>query len=128
MREMINPKRQVKRVIGLARRAHYKVKKKLSIAKNYDFSIDSPRKSGIEKRLLVVEGWIIPRDGKEYDIRIRNNAAIHSVRTKIKRLDVQKTHMDRGDLALYSGFSAEFEFEDGSLAIEISTGGPFKTL
>lgn len=120
---------QATRVISLTRRTKNAVKKRLSIERDFHFSIDSPRRSLIAKRTLSVEGWIISKKDKPFKIRIRNNGKYYPLETGIKRLDVSKTHPDiEKSKTLHSGFRNEFEFEDGKLAIEVNIGNGFKEL
>lgn len=125
----MNPKHQVKRVLGKGRRIKYAVKERVGVARNYVYNVDSPRKKTIETRQLIVEGWIISKDDKPLKMRVRNNQTIIPIKTGIKRIDVAKSHQEFSkEKALYSGFSVEFEFEDGDIVVELSNGGRFRKL
>ncbi len=122
-------KRNVRRAINLQRRARYAANTRLSVARNYAFSVDSPRQKMQNEKKLSVEGWIIPKKPGKFELRVRNNDTIHPLKTGLKRLDVVKAHPDLPkDKALYSGFKAEFEFEDGEVSLEINSGKGYKKL
>ncbi len=126
---MLNPKHHVRIAVNLTERAKYKVRQRLSIARDYEFSIDNPRKRLQEKREISVEGWIIPNKPGKFKLRVRNNDRIYEVKTGLKRLDVSKSYPDVPNrLALYSGFSSEFKFEDGLIVVELDSGHGFKKL
>ncbi len=129
MAGIINPKHQVKRVIGKSRRTKHAIKRRLSVGNNYYFSIDSPRKTNLDSRTIQVEGWIIPKDNKTYKLRVKNNGKTYEVSSGLKRLDVAKAHPEKDQVkALHSGFSVEFEFEDGEITVELNNGKGFKKL
>ncbi len=129
MKNILNPKHNIRRTLRVARHVKKVTKEYLSVAKNYTYSIDSPRKKSIDERELTVEGWIISKKGSKFELRIRNNGKIYSVTTGIKRLDVAKTHPKLSkDRALYSGFSSKFIFEDGDITIELNEGRGFRKL
>lgn len=124
-----NPKTNIKRAINVSRRTKKVLEDRLSPARHFIFSVDSPRKKLLDTREVSVEGWIIPKQGEKYELRVRNNGVIHAVETGKKRLDVAKAHPHiPKDAALYSGFEAQFDFEDGELIVEIDYGKGFKKL
>jgi lipopolysaccharide biosynthesis protein len=120
---------QARRVISLSRRTKSAIKNRLSIKREFSFNIDSPRKSLVEKRVVEVEGWIFSKQNKKFSLRIKNNDKVYSLKTGIKRIDVTKTHptIDK-KYTLHSGFYNEFEFEDGTLSLEVDLGRGFKEL
>jgi len=125
----LNPKHQAKRVLNLGRRTRRVIKSRLSITKDYIFSIDSPRKKILESRTVTVEGWIIPKQPKDFQVRVRNNTNIYPVKMGVKRLDVAKSRPNLPEeKTLHCGFKVEFEFEDGDLAVEINSGKGYKKL
>lgn len=127
MKKFLNPKNYVRKAVRVSARAQQVLKDKLSVAKHFHYNIDSPRKRILDKKTVQVEGWIIPRQGRTFEIRVRNNGTLHKVKTGIRRPDVAKSH-PHTDKALHSGFSSEFEFENGSLVVEVNVGGGFKPL
>jgi lipopolysaccharide biosynthesis protein len=130
MSKSLNPKHHVKRAISFSRRANHALQAYRSVGKDYIYSIDSPRKKLLDTKLITVEGWILAKDvSKEFTMRVRNNDAIYNVEMGLKRLDVAKAHPELPKKqSLYSGFSAEFEFEDGKIAVELENGKGFKKL
>jgi lipopolysaccharide biosynthesis protein len=125
----LDPIHQAKRIAHKFRRTQEVVSRRLSVANNYDFSIDNPRKKVVEIRQLEVEGWIIPHKNKSFTLRVRNNDKIYEVETGLKRLDVAKAYPDyEHDLVLHSGFRATFVFEDGDITLELNEGKGFKKL
>lgn len=127
MKHTLNPKHHAKRAIQISLQVKHVLKDRLSIAKKFHYNIDSPRKRLLDKRKIQVEGWIIPKRDEKFEIRVRNNKKIFPVKIDLKRLDVAKTHPKIKE-ALKSGFSSEFEFEDGSLVVEVNIGKGFKAL
>lgn len=127
MKKFLNPKNYVRKAVRVGAQAHRVIKDKLSVTKYFHYNIDSPRKHILDKKTVQVEGWIIPKRGESFDIRVRNNGHIHTVKTGVRRPDVAKSH-PHNDKALYSGFLAEFEYENGSLIVEVNIGNGFKTL
>jgi len=76
-----------------------------------------------------VEGWLIPKNNRKFDMRIRNNKAIYPVELNVRRIDVKKSYPEiPKEKTLNSGFEVEFDFEDGHLVIEINEGRGFKPL
>src|SRR5258708_27749532 len=102
---------------------------RLNVGRNYEFSIDSPRKKLLDSRTLIIEGWIFSKKPATYQLRVRNNRNLHSVTVGLKRPDVAKTHPEPArQRTLHSGFRAEFVFEDGEVVLEINEGNGFKKL
>lgn len=129
MKHLLNPKVHVKRAIRITKRAKHNANKRFSVGRDYVYSIDSPRKKTLEDRKISVEGWLIPKKGTDYKIRVLNNGTVYEVKTGIKRLDVAKTHPEfPEEVALYSGFATEFEFEDGEITVELDSGRGFRKL
>lgn len=129
MKHLANTKHQIKRVTSKAHQIKRVLEKRASISRHYTFSIDSPRQKMIAQKELEVEGWVISKDEKKFKLRIRNNDKIFSPKTGLKRLDVAKAHPEfKYEEALYSGFRAKFDFEDGEVVVEINNGNGFKKL
>lgn len=111
------------------KRVQARAKKLRSAQKLYLFNIDTPKSLHQPSREIVVEGWIIPKNNKPVEVRIRNNNKTYEVATGVERFDVGKTHgAQYGEAALRSGFRSEFEFEDGKITIEVNAGRGFKKL
>lgn len=120
---------KLKKAYHLSRRVKHKIKKALSIEKDYIFNLDSPKKKNHADRKIEVEGWIISKKKMPVEVRVRNNNKIVPIELGIYRLDVSKTHGDEfGNLASHSGFRVELEFEDGDLVIEVKSGNNYRTL
>lgn len=122
-------RRMVSRTYHGLKKVRRHIKKLRSIQKHYLFNIDTPKSLHQPSRQIIVEGWIIPKNNKPIEIRIRNNSKIYDVDKGVERFDVGKTHGTQyGEAALYSGFRSEFEFEDGRIIVEVNSGRGFKKL
>lgn len=129
MKKYLNPKNHARKIVHVGRKSRLVVDKKLSVGNNYIYSVDSPRQKNISKRTVLVEGWIISKDDKSFKLRVKNNQKTHPVKMNLKRLDVSKAYPDLDNQkTLQSGFSAEFEFEDGKLVVELDRGKGYKKL
>lgn len=119
----------VKKAYRLIQRVKNKAEKTLSAERKYLFNLDAPKKVNHADRKIEVEGWIISKKRKPVHLRIRNNNKTIHVDTGLYRYDVGKTHSaDYGELATYSGFAAQLEFEDGDLVIEVKDGAGYRVL
>jgi lipopolysaccharide biosynthesis protein len=117
-----------RRVIGFKNRTH-----RTSSAARVDsvpaqYSIDSPLKSVLDNKNVVIEGWLIPNTGSEViRMRVINNARIYDLPYGLKRPDVAKAY-PKLSKAANCGFSLEVEIEDGQLLIEVDLGSGYKQL
>ncbi len=129
MKQLLNPKIQAKRALSVARRTRNKLKDRFSLARHYSFNIDSPKKKLQDNKTLLVEGWILAKKGNNFKLRAINNGNSYPLTVNKRRPDVAKSHpeLDAGK-TLYSGFSEEFIFEDGTIRIELDEGKGFKKL
>ena len=126
----INAKQQIKRAINLQKRVRAHLTNLNSVSKNYLLSIDSPRKPLINSKKVIVEGWIIPKNNtKNIKLRAKNNSNYYEIKTGVKRLDVEKAYPEFSKkTTLHSGFTTDFEYNDGELTIEVDDGKGFKSL
>jgi lipopolysaccharide biosynthesis protein len=116
-------------ILGQAK--HRYVKSKNHVVNNtlpYTYAVDNPTKSLIDKRIITIDGWVIPKPGHEIKaMRINNEGRYKDIVFGLKRSDVAKAFPDN-PLALESGFLLETEVIDGLLTIEIDLGSGFKRL
>jgi lipopolysaccharide biosynthesis protein len=91
------------------------------------YAIDSPTKSSIASRKLLIEGWIIPGPGMNVKgVRAKNGTIYHDIPFGKKRPDVALAYPNRDPVkTLYSGFSKRLDFNDGSLVVEVDLGEGF---
>lgn len=114
-------KKILKKIIKNSINAKSIIRHRVSDQRSYLFSIDSPKGINQETSSVTVEGWIISKKHKRVvEMRVLNNGVVHSVQTGIKRKDVAYSHSNYGkNIALYSGFRTEFEYQDGTIMIEV---------
>ncbi|MHB1864852.1 MAG: glycoside hydrolase family 99-like domain-containing protein [Candidatus Saccharimonadales bacterium] len=118
-----------KRAYHQSRRIKYKIKQRYSITRHFKYNVDYPKTNLVETKSITVEGWIIPLDNKQFQLRVRNNDKTYPIEKGLKRLDVAKTNPSVvEDLALYSGFKTDILVEDGDFSIEVDRGNGFKPL
>lgn len=123
----------IRKTLRKAKHAHkkltHKIKESTSAKKNYIYSIDAPKTENIETKTVLVEGWIISKQRKQFTLRIKNNGNVVVPKIGENRVDVYKTHGEEyGEGARFSGFSSEFEYSDGKIAIEINDGRGFREI
>lgn len=94
------------------------------------FNIEKPTNSQIHEKELLIRGWIIPLDFRQVkSIRALNNKKIHKLTYGITRKDVYNAYPNLNkELSLYSGFTGEFEFEEGELIIQVNFGEGYHNL
>ncbi len=94
------------------------------------FSIDSPQKAVVDKKRVVVEGWLIPEGGRSLKgMRVLYGGRQTDLPFGLKRQDVARAYPDRDeDAALMSGFSLELDTQEGALVVEVDLGDGYKRL
>jgi len=129
MNSLISPKHNIRRALRISRGLKRRVKEYLSVGKNYTFNIDNPRKPVLDSRELTVEGWIVSKNGKKFEVQIRNNKKVYPVDLTVRRVDVVKSYPEiPEEKSLNCGFEKEIVFDEGDLFIEINEGSGFKKL
>lgn len=99
-----------------------------AIPAEYDYSVDSPRRSYLSTRTVTIEGWLLPKvEASAIKMRAVNNGKTHRVKYGLPRPDVANAFpaLPR-EIAAASGFVADFEYEDGLIELEIDLGKGFK--
>ena len=119
---------KTKKALRLARRTAKGSIGKKSQQFPFKYSIDSPIHPTIDKRVITIDGWLIPNRGTEIKgVRVTNSGKEINVVYGLKRVDVEKAFPDN-PLALQSGFSLETEIADGALTIDVDYGNGYKTI
>lgn len=112
-----------------ARHELHRIKKKYGVEKYLIYNIDFPNNSVLESKKITVTGWVVPLKKSKYILRIKNNNNIKKVKTGIKRFDVAKSYPKlEKRLTLLSGFKSVFEFENGTLEIDVNYGRGYKNI
>lgn len=123
-------RKQLGRVYRKAKRIELALKERASMKRYVLFNIDTPKSLHQADREITVEGWVIVKDKSKFKIRINNNGKLYVAELGVERFDVDKAHGEvYGDLAMYAGFKSTFEFEDGTIIVEVSiNNGKYKEL
>lgn len=103
--------------------------KRFHVSKNFLFNLDSPKSLNLEDNKVTVEGWIVSKKLEKFEIQIKNGTKKYTPKMAIKRPDVEKSLGEKyGKNSLYSGFRAEFEYQDGEIHIEVRQGRSWRRL